>query len=147
MTTEWFIVLSSLLFATGAVVGAAAGWVLAQRRLGGGRIHHAMRTIGLAQRALDMMCERAMSRTAHGSVLAEKQTVQNWIAESYAEWTQARLLTLYAAWKMDQVGAAGPVPAHGEPDRVAGEAMEEIERQALGDLGIADPYLVREDDT
>jgi acyl-CoA dehydrogenase len=86
---------------------AGDGFSLAQKRLGPGRIHHAMRWLGQGKRALDMMCERAMSRTAHGSVLAEKQTVQNWIAESYAEWTQARLLTLYAAWKMDQVGAAG----------------------------------------
>jgi acyl-CoA dehydrogenase len=85
---------------------AGDGFALAQKRLGPGRIHHAMRWLGQGRRALDMMCERAVSRTAHGSVLAEKQTVQNWIAESYTELTQARLLTLYAAWKMDQEGAA-----------------------------------------
>lgn len=82
------------------------GFVLAQKRLGPGRIHHAMRWLGQSQRALDMLCERALSRTAHGSTLAEKQTVQNWIADSTIELTQVRLLTLYTAWKMDQVGAA-----------------------------------------
>ena len=81
------------------------GFVLAQKRLGPGRIHHAMRWLGQGQRALDMLCERALSRYAHGSVLADKQTIQNWIADSTAELTQARLLTLYAAWKMDTVGA------------------------------------------
>jgi acyl-CoA dehydrogenase len=83
------------------------GFALAQKRLGPGRIHHAMRWIGQAGRAFDMMCERAVSRTAHGSTLADKQTVQNWVAESHAELTQIRLLTLYAAWRIDQVGAAG----------------------------------------
>lgn len=82
------------------------GFQLAQKRLGPGRIHHAMRWLGQCQRALDMMCERAVSRYAHGSTLAEKQTIQGWVADSTAEITQARLLTLYAAWKMDREGAA-----------------------------------------
>ena len=82
------------------------GFVLAQKRLGPGRIHHCMRWLGQAKRAFDMMCERAVSRYAHGSTLAEKQTIQNWVADSMAEMTAARLMTLYAAWKMDQVGAA-----------------------------------------
>ena len=82
------------------------GFVLAQKRLGPGRIHHAMRWLGQSQRAFDMLCERAVSRYTHGSYLAEKQTIQNWVADSMAEMTQARLLTLYAAWKMDKVGAA-----------------------------------------
>ncbi len=56
--------------------------------------------------AFDMLCERAVSRTTHGSLLAEKQTIQNWVADSLAEMTAARLMTLYAAWKMDQEGAA-----------------------------------------
>jgi acyl-CoA dehydrogenase len=81
------------------------GFVLAQKRLGPGRIHHAMRWLGQSQRAFDMLCERAVSRYTHGSYLAEKQTIQNWVADSMAEMTQARLLTLYAAWKMDKVGA------------------------------------------
>jgi len=83
-----------------------SGFLLAQTRLGPGRIHHCMRWLGQSQRAFDMMCERALSRYTHGSTLAEKQTVQNWIAESKAEMHAARLMTLHAAWKMDQVGAS-----------------------------------------
>lgn len=82
------------------------GFALAQKRLGPGRIHHAMRWLGQSRRAFDMLCERAVSRYAHGSVLADKQTVQNWVADSRAEMAAARLLTLHAAWKMDQVGAS-----------------------------------------
>jgi acyl-CoA dehydrogenase len=83
-----------------------SGFLLAQARLGPGRIHHCMRWLGQSQRAFDMMCERALSRYTHGSLLAEKQTVQNWIADSAAEMHAARLMTLHAAWKMDQVGAS-----------------------------------------
>jgi len=82
-----------------------SGFLLAQTRLGPGRIHHCMRWLGQSQRAFDMMCERALSRYTHGSLLAEKQTIQNWIADSKAEMHAARLMTLHAAWKMDQVGA------------------------------------------
>jgi acyl-CoA dehydrogenase len=82
------------------------GFVLAQKRLGPGRIHHCMRWLGQSKRAFDMLCERSVSRYTHGSYLAEKQTIQNWVAESMAEMTAARLMTLHAAWKMDQVGAA-----------------------------------------
>jgi acyl-CoA dehydrogenase len=84
-----------------------AGFVLAQARLGPGRIHHCMRWLGQAQRAFDMMCERSLSRYTHGSLLSEKQTILNWIADSKAEMHAARLMTLHAAWKMDQVGSAG----------------------------------------
>lgn len=83
-----------------------AGFQLAQARLGPGRIHHCMRWLGQSQRAFDMLCERALSRYTHGSLLAEKQTVQNWIADSRAEMHAARLMTLQAAWKMDRDGAA-----------------------------------------
>ncbi|WP_436771732.1 acyl-CoA dehydrogenase family protein [Yinghuangia sp. YIM S09857] len=82
------------------------GFKLAQLRLGPGRIHHCMRWLGQAERAMDMLCERALSRYAHGSLLAEKQTVQNWIADSYAGIQAARLMTLHAAWRMDREGAA-----------------------------------------
>jgi acyl-CoA dehydrogenase len=80
------------------------GFALAQQRLGPGRIHHCMRWLGVAQRAFDMMCERATYRRAHGSVLADKQTVQNWIADSAAEMQAARLMTLHAAWVIDTQG-------------------------------------------
>jgi len=75
--------------------------VLAQRRLGGGRIHHAMRTIAQCKRAFDMMCERALSRESHGKVIAEHQMVQEAIANSYAEINMLRLLVLWTAWTID----------------------------------------------
>jgi acyl-CoA dehydrogenase len=83
-----------------------AGFVIAQHRLGPGRIHHCMRWLGVSRRAFDMLCERAVSRYAHGSLLSEKQTVQNWIADSAAQMQAARLMTLHAAWRMDTEGAS-----------------------------------------
>src|SRR5437763_16767003 len=75
--------------------------VLAQRRLGGGRIHHAMRTIAPCKRAFDMMCERALSRESHGKIIADHQMVQEKIADSYAEINMLRLLVLWTAWTID----------------------------------------------
>ena len=75
--------------------------VLAQKRLGGGRIHHAMRTIAQCKLAFDMMCERALSRESHGSIIAEHQMVQEKIAESYASINMLRLYVLETAWKID----------------------------------------------
>jgi acyl-CoA dehydrogenase len=82
--------------------GEGQAFAIAQTRLGGGRIHHAMRTIGLAQKALDMMCERALSRETQGSLLADKQFVQGYIADSYAQLVQFRLFVLYTAWEIDR---------------------------------------------
>ena len=82
--------------------GEGQAFAIAQTRLGGGRIHHAMRTIGLAQSALDMMCERALSRETQGSLLADKQFVQGYIADSYAQLSQFRLFVLYVAWSIDK---------------------------------------------
>jgi len=79
---------------------------LAQRRLGPGRIHHCMRWLGQSRRAFDMLCERAVSRETAGSLLADKQMVQAWVADSAAEMQAARLMTLHAAWKMDRDGAS-----------------------------------------
>jgi alkylation response protein AidB-like acyl-CoA dehydrogenase len=76
--------------------------ILAQRRLGGGRIHHAMRTIAQCTLAFDMMCERALSRESHGAIIAEHQMVQEKIAESYAKLRMLRLFVLETAWKIDQ---------------------------------------------
>src|ERR1700739_3751578 len=82
--------------------GEGQAFVIAQTRLGGGRIHHAMRTIGLSRKALDMMCERALSRQTAGSRLSGKQFVQGYIADSYAQLTQFRLFVLYTAWEIDK---------------------------------------------
>src|ERR1700704_1920972 len=82
--------------------GEGQAFVIAQTRLGGGRIHHAMRTIGLSRRALDMMCERALSRETQGSLLSDKQFIQGYIADSYAQLLQFRLMVLYTAWEIDK---------------------------------------------
>jgi acyl-CoA dehydrogenase len=82
--------------------GEGQAFQVAQTRLGGGRVHHAMRTVGSCQKALDMMCERALSRTTKGSLLAEKQMVQNDLADAYASLIQFRLLVLYTAWEIDR---------------------------------------------
>ncbi|MBF6169974.1 acyl-CoA dehydrogenase family protein [Nocardia blacklockiae] len=82
--------------------GEGKAFAIAQTRLGGGRVHHAMRTIGLARRALDMMCERALSRRTAGTRLADKQFVQGYIADSYAQLQQFRLFVLYTAWEIDK---------------------------------------------
>ena len=82
------------------------GFLISQQRLVPGRIHHCMRWLGLARRAFDMMCERSLYREVRGGLLRDKQTVQNWIADSAAEMQAARLMTLQAAWKMDQHGSS-----------------------------------------
>ena len=81
-----------------------AGFAIAQARLGPGRIHHCMRSIGAAERAVELMCRRANTRYVHGSVLAEKGMIQNFVADSRIEIDAARLMVLHAAWKMDTVG-------------------------------------------
>ena len=78
------------------------GFVVAQTRLGGGRVHHAMRTVGMAREALDLMLERAVSRRTQGELLSKKQLVQEMVAESWLELEQFRLLVLQTAWKIDQ---------------------------------------------
>ena len=80
---------------------AGGGFRIAQKRLGPGRIHHCMRWLGQSQRAFELMCDYSLGREVRGGPLAEKQTVQNWIADSYAEIQAARLLTLRAAEKID----------------------------------------------
>jgi acyl-CoA dehydrogenase len=82
--------------------GEGQAFVIAQTRLGGGRVHHAMRTVGLARRALDMMCERAISRKTRTGLLSDLATVREYVADSYIELTQFRLLVLYVAWLIDQ---------------------------------------------
>src|SRR5829696_4733103 len=117
------------------------GFVIAQDRLGPGRIHHCMRAIGTAERAIEMMCARANSREAFGSKLAEKQFVQDFIAKSRMETEQARLLTLMAAWKMDTQGKR---EARREISMIkvvaANVVMDVLDRaiQVHGSLGMSD---------
>jgi acyl-CoA dehydrogenase len=93
--------------AASLIAGQGDGFAIAQARLGPGRIHHCMRQIGAAERALTMMCQRVSSRTAFGKPLAEQGVIQDWIAESRVRIEQARLLVLKTAWLMDTVGNKG----------------------------------------
>jgi acyl-CoA dehydrogenase len=91
---------------TGNLLGPlGGGFMMAQARLGPGRIHHCMRSIGIAERALQLMCQRAQSRAPFGKPLADQGVIQQWIAESRLAIMQARLLVLNAAWRIDTAGA------------------------------------------
>jgi acyl-CoA dehydrogenase len=83
------------------------GFALAQARLGPGRIHHCMRLLGMAERALDLMCARAVGRVAFGRPVADQGVVREWIADARIRIEQARLLVLKTAWLMDTVGNKG----------------------------------------
>jgi len=89
------------------IAGEGDGFAIAQARLGPGRIHHCMRQIGAAERALELMCRRALERSAWGGPLASQGVIQNWIAEARVRIESARLLVLKTAWLMDTVGNKG----------------------------------------
>lgn len=123
------------------LVGAeGTGFAIAQARLGPGRIHHCMRLVGMAERALELLCRRALDRVAFGRPLAEQGVVREWIAESRVRIEQARLLVLKTAWLMDTVGNKG---AHTEIQaiKIATPAMAEwvIDKaiQAYGGAGVS----------
>jgi acyl-CoA dehydrogenase len=90
--------------ATSILGEEGGGFAIAQARLGPGRIHHCMRTIGMAERALEMLCKRALSRSPFGVPLSEQGVIQTWIADARMRLDQARLYTMYTAWLMDTQG-------------------------------------------
>jgi acyl-CoA dehydrogenase len=115
-------------------------FTVAQARLAAGRLHHAMRTVGMCKRAIEMMCERAMSRHTQGSLLGEKQFIQGDIADSWIEWQQFRLQVLQTAWIIDQGDH------HGARLHIAGvkaampKVMQDIFYRAMhmhGSLGVS----------
>ncbi len=123
------------------------GFMIAQARLGPGRIHHCMRSIGIAERALSLMCKRAASRVAFGRPLAEQGVVQQQIAESRIEIEQARLLTLKAAWLIDNVGARGARTEIAAIKVIAPRmALSVLDRaiQVHGGAGVSDDFPLAE---
>ncbi|OHV31873.1 MULTISPECIES: acyl-CoA dehydrogenase family protein [Pseudofrankia] len=118
-----------------------AGFAVAQTRLGGGRIHHAMRTVGLVRRAFEMMCERAVSRTTKGEVLGRKQLVQEMIADSWIQMEQFRLLVLRTAWRIDRYNDYNKVRADIAAVKAAmPKVLMDVASRALqvhGSLGIS----------
>ncbi|MGM0559309.1 MAG: acyl-CoA dehydrogenase family protein, partial [Myxococcota bacterium] len=119
-----------------------AGFMIAQERLGPGRIHHCMRWIGICERAFELMCERAASRELYpGKMLGDRQMVQEMIAESRAEIDAARMLTLRAAWKIDNIGQkAARIDISSIKFYVANVLQDVLDRaiQIHGALGITD---------
>jgi acyl-CoA dehydrogenase len=122
--------------------GRGEGFVVAQTRLGGGRIHHAMRTVGLVKRAFDMMCERALSRVTKGEPLARKQLVQAMIADSWIQIEQFRLLVLQTAWRIDRYNDYQRVRADISAVKAAmPKVLHDVAARAVqihGSLGVSD---------
>ena len=126
----------------GDLLGAAGeGFAVAQARLGPGRIHHCMRAVGMADRAVELMARRAATRTVVGGLLAEKQMIQDFIARSRIEVEAARLLVLHAAWLMDTAGKKEAWPAISMAKVLAAQtACRVLDRaiQVHGGLGVTD---------
>jgi acyl-CoA dehydrogenase len=120
--------------------GEGQAFEVAQRRLGGGRIHHAMRAVAGAKRMFDMMCERALSRTTQGSLLAEKQLIQQDIADSWIQMQQFRLLVMYTAWLIDQSSTAAVRQYVGACKVQAAQLLSDITQRTVhihGALGVS----------
>jgi len=120
-----------------------SGFAIAQARLGPGRIHHCMRAIGAAQRALELMCQRATTRVAFGKPLSEQGVIQDWIAQSHLEIEQARLLTLKAAWMIDNLGKKAAQKEIAMIKIVAPEVLTNVVNRAMqvfGGAGVSDDF-------
>ena len=129
--------------ATNLLGEEGGGFAIAQARLGPGRIHHCMRCIGMAERALELMCRRVQHRVAFGKKLAEQGVIQEWIADSRIEIDQVRLLTMKAAWLMDTVGNKGARTEISAIKVVAPNvALRVVDRaiQAHGGAGVSDDF-------
>jgi acyl-CoA dehydrogenase len=129
--------------ATNLIGQEGGGFAIAQARLGPGRIHHCMRAIGVAERALELMCRRVTQRVAFGRPLADQGVIREWIADSRIEIEQARLLTLKAAALMDSVGAKGAAVEISAIKVVAPNmALRVVDRaiQAHGGGGVSDDF-------
>jgi alkylation response protein AidB-like acyl-CoA dehydrogenase len=123
------------------IAGPGRGFEIAQGRLGPGRIHHCMRSIGAAERALELMIDRGMSRTAFGKPLLNLGGNRERVADARIAIDQARLLTLYAAWKMDQVGALGALTEISAIKVVAPNVLQKVVDDAIqihGGAGVSD---------
>jgi acyl-CoA dehydrogenase len=119
------------------------GFAIAQARLGPGRIHHCMRLIGMAERAFEVMCRRALERTTFGRPIAEHGVVQDWIAEARIRIEQARLMVLKTAWLIDTVGVKGPrIEVSAIKVAVPEAATWVIDRgiQVLGGAGVSQDF-------
>lgn len=131
--------------ASNMLLGEGRGFEIAQGRLGPGRIHHCMRLVGVAQRALEMMCQRAQQRTAFGKPLAQQGGLRQMIATSRCEIEQARLLTLYAADKVDREGPKNARDLVGMIKIVAPRMAQEVIDRAIqvhGGMGVSqDTFL------
>ena len=133
--------------ATNLLSEEGSGFAIAQARLGPGRIHHCMRCIGIAERALDLMCKRVTTRVAFGKPLADQGVIREWIADSRIEIEQARLLTLKAAYLMDTVGHKGASIEISAIKVVAPNmALRVVDRaiQAHGGGGVSDDFPLAE---